>query len=139
MSVAPHIPYWLSVMQALATPAIALLAAVIGAMQWRTARQKLVLDLFEKRFQVFLDVRRIVSHSVQLGKLDDYGQMNEVIARGRFLFGDDINDSLKEMHALIVKLEVGDLQAHTEINNLFNRMLPIFSLYLKMPQKASLF
>ena len=42
---------------------IALLAAAIAFGQWWTARQKLVLDLFEKRFQVYLDVRRIASEA----------------------------------------------------------------------------
>ena len=32
--------------QALATPAIALLAIVVAVMQWRTAHQKVVLDLY---------------------------------------------------------------------------------------------
>jgi hypothetical protein len=44
------------VLQALATPAIALLAAVIGLGQLHTNRTKLALDLFEKRFAVFMDV-----------------------------------------------------------------------------------
>jgi hypothetical protein len=38
-------PYWIQVLQALATPTIAVLAAVIGLMQWRTAHQRAVLGM----------------------------------------------------------------------------------------------
>ena len=34
--------------------AIALLAVVIAGMQWWNSREQLVLNLFEKRFQVFM-------------------------------------------------------------------------------------
>jgi hypothetical protein len=74
-------------MQSWALAAVGLLAAVIGGMQWWTARQKLVLDLFDKRFQVFIDVRKIASEAIQSGKLQQPGSVNEVVARGRFLFG----------------------------------------------------
>ena len=61
--------------------AVALLAVVVAWFQWWTARQKLVLDLFDKqRFQVFLDLRTIASEAIQLGKISRPGQMNEIIA-----------------------------------------------------------
>jgi hypothetical protein len=44
-----QLPLWVLYLQALSTPAIALLASVIGFFQWRTAHQRAVLDLFEKR------------------------------------------------------------------------------------------
>jgi hypothetical protein len=123
------------ILNAMATPAIALLTAVIGLMQWRTNRQKLVLDLFEKRFQVFLDVRRVASEAIQLGKLKQPGCLNEVIARARFIFGDEIYNKLVEMHALATRLEMGQPQAATDITNLFDQMTPLFTPYLGMKQK----
>src|SRR5258708_33289204 len=113
-------PTWITIFQALATPAIALLAVAIGGVQWWTARQRLVFDLFEKRFQVFLDVRRIASEALQLGKLNDYGEMNEIVARARYLFGDDVFDKIKEMHSRTCALEVREPSAHMKINNLFD-------------------
>jgi hypothetical protein len=129
-------PYAIQMLQALATPAIAFLAVTIGRMQWWTARQKLVLDLFDKRFQVFLDVRRIASEATQLGKLEHPGAVNEIIARGRFLFGDDIQESLVKLHTLAVELEMRQPHASFEISKHFDTMLPLFDRYLKMTQRA---
>jgi hypothetical protein len=101
-----EVPFPIQMLQALATPAIAFLAVAIGGMQWWTARQKLVLDLFDKRFQVFLDVRKIASVAMQLGRLEQPGEVNEIIARGRFLFGDDMQQSLVKLHSLATELEM---------------------------------
>ncbi|MFZ1886195.1 MAG: hypothetical protein WAU53_21960 [Rhodoplanes sp.] len=94
-----------------------------------------MLDLFEKRFAVFLDLRRVASEAIQLGEIRNPGQMNEIIARGRFLFGDDLYKSLVEMHTLTAKLEVREPRAAIEIKNHFDQMLPLFVPYLRMPQK----
>ena len=66
--------------------AIAFVAVVIAAAQWWNTRQQLVLNLFEKRFQVFLDVRKIASEALQNGRIDATGLINEILARGRFLW-----------------------------------------------------
>jgi hypothetical protein len=123
-------------MQSWALAAVGLLAAVIGGMQWWTARQKLVLDLFEKRFQVFLDVRKIASEAIQLGKLQQPGSVNEVVARGRFLFGEDIQAALVKVHRLAGEMEVGRINANIELFDHFEHMLPLFERYLKMDQKS---
>src|SRR5882757_912515 len=117
-----EVPYAIQMLQALAAPAIAFLAVAIGGMQWWTTRQKLVLDLFDKRFQVFLDVRRIASEAMQLGKLEQPGAVNEIIARGRFLFGDDIQEALIKLHGLAVELEMKQPHASYEISKHFDTM-----------------
>jgi hypothetical protein len=118
-----------------ATVAIALFAALIAFGQWWTARQKLMLDLFEKRFQVFLDLRKIVSEALQLGKVVDKGLINEVLARSQFLFGEDINDPIKKIYSLVGELEIGRAGAAIEINEQFEKMLAVFHPYLAMRQK----
>jgi hypothetical protein len=53
---------------ALSTPAIALRASTIGVMQWRTAHQRAVLDLFDKRWgEAFNELRSIISEVLQEG------------------------------------------------------------------------
>jgi hypothetical protein len=47
------LPFWMLALQAFAVPVIALLAAVIGYVQWRTAQQKVVLDLFDRRMATY--------------------------------------------------------------------------------------
>ena len=96
---------------------------------------KLVLDLFDKRFQVFLDVRRIASEAKQLGKLEQPGAVNEIIARGRFLFGDGMQQALIKLHSLATDLELQQPHASFEISQHFDIMLPLFERYLKMTQR----
>jgi hypothetical protein len=117
---------------------IALLAALIAFGQLWTTRQKLILDLFEKRFQVYLDVRRIASEGTQLGHLEDPGLANEVLARGRFLFGSDVVKALEELHALTINLEMKEPSAAGEINKHFKAMVPLFEPYLGMQQRLPL-
>jgi hypothetical protein len=42
------------------TPAIAVLAVIIAWQQWRTAAQKLKMDLIEKRYRVYEAVKKVV-------------------------------------------------------------------------------
>ncbi|MEX2649786.1 MAG: hypothetical protein WD673_12315 [Alphaproteobacteria bacterium] len=115
--------------------AIAFLAVAIAFGQWWTARQKLVLDLFEKRFQVYLDVRRIASEAVQIGQLSDKGSPNEVLARGRFLFGHEVVEALQTLHKLTIDLEMKNPTAAIQINEQFKTMFPLFEPYLQMTQR----
>ena len=119
-----------------ATVAVALFAALVAFGQWWTARQKLVLDLFEKRFQIFMDLRSIVSEAIQLGQIrTNKGRINEVVARSQFLFGDDINERLTKLYSLVGELELSQLGAASQINQHFDEMRPFFFPYLAMRQK----
>jgi hypothetical protein len=116
-------------------PAIAFLAVVIAGMHWWSGRQQFVLNLFEKRFQVFIDVRKIASEALQLGRIDSKGLTNEIFARGRFLFSGDLVKQLERLHSLVSELEAGRPEAAIEISNHFDQMVPLFDPYLKMPQR----
>ena len=129
------LPEWVQVLQAVTVVLIGVAASTIAFLQWWTARQKLVLDLFEKRFQCFIDVRSIASECFQLGKVTKPGGMNEVIARARFLFDSDIYERLIEMHSLVGQLEVGNETAANRIMDQFEKMLPVFNRYLRMTQR----
>jgi hypothetical protein len=121
--------------QVLGTFAIALFAAVIALGQWWTARQKLALDLFEKRFQVFLEVRKAASEAFQLGKLVEPGMINETIARARFLFGDDVTEPLKKFHQLAIGLELNEPSTGHKMSQAYEEMIPFFERYLSLKDK----
>ena len=93
------------------TAVIAAMVALISFGQWRIARAKLQLDLFEKRFAVYMDARRLVSEATQLGKFTDELLPNEVLARGRFLFGDDVVAELRRLHELSINVIMKDPRA----------------------------
>lgn len=117
--------------------ATAIVAVSIAAAQWYVARQRLVLDLYEKRFSVYMDVRKIVSELTQLEKLSDEALPNELIANARFLFGDDVVEIVEELHRLVGIIETASgLQEKTaarrEMRELFGKANIVFSGYLKM-------
>ena len=64
-------PYWTQVLSALLVPTIALFACYIAWRQWRTAQNKLKLDLFEKRFAVYDTARNLFDSVVTSGKAED--------------------------------------------------------------------
>lgn len=54
-------PHWTTYLSALLVPTVAVLGSIIAYRQWRTAQNKLKLDLFEKRFAVYDSARHLVS------------------------------------------------------------------------------
>ncbi len=84
--------------QIISTAIIGTIVAWIAWRQWKTAHEKVKLDLFDRRFAVFMDVREIVSQGGMRDRLSDQGLPNEVVARGRFLFGPEILKQLEELH-----------------------------------------
>jgi hypothetical protein len=61
------LPYWIQLLQALCTLAIAALAAVIAIAQWRIAKQKAVVDIFDKRMDVYNSLRAVVQKVMSAG------------------------------------------------------------------------
>ncbi len=129
------VPYYFAIVQGVITAIIAIGLGVIAYFQWRTAHNKFVLDLFDRRFQLFMDVREVASKGGSRNELSDPGLPNELIARGRFLFGPDILTDLEEVHTLCVKIETGDPHAHTQLHKKFTAMLPKFESHMRMGQK----
>ncbi|QEE47480.1 hypothetical protein FVA81_24005 [Rhizobium sp. WL3] len=118
--------------QLIVTIAIGGIAAVIAWRQWRTAQDKVKLDLFDRRFAVFMDVRRLVSEAYQLGKFTDPTLPNETIAKARFLFGDEIQEELGRLHALCVRVETNDPDAPSEMNTWFDQFMQDVKPYMSL-------
>lgn len=126
-------------LQTIATVAIAIFGAMIAYGQWLTSRQKLVMDLYDRRFQVFMDVRKIASEAIQLGTVTSPGFINEIVARAKFLFGEDINSSMVKLHSLVTELEMRQPHASLAISKHFDSMAPLFAGYLAMDQQVPRF
>lgn len=78
--------------------AIAALGLLIAYFQWRTAHQRVVLDLFDRRYQTFELAERSLANIVSSPKLnvEDLQNLHQAKGKARFLFGDDVNTYLKE-------------------------------------------
>jgi hypothetical protein len=86
--------YWIQVLQALLTPAIAFLAVVTAVFQLRTAQQRVVLDLFDRRLAKYTAVRDVVAKVVASGAAtqETSFQFLQALDGVEFLFGDAIVD-----------------------------------------------
>jgi len=108
-----QIPYWAQFLQALATPAIALLAAVIGICQWRTAHAKVVLDLFDRRMKIYGDCRSILDKiisSPSATTTQDGADFIRASADAEFLYGDNIVKYLEKVADAIFDLATSEAE-----------------------------
>ena len=100
------LPYWLQVLQALATPAIAILGLTIAWAQWHTARLKLVLDLFNQRMEIYRALGKVIGPVLAEGTAD----IRAIVAfsrpqdEARFLFGSKVNNYLEEIRKALADL-----------------------------------
>jgi hypothetical protein len=95
-------PLWL----ALLGSGIAALAAVMAVAQWRTNHQKVVLDLFDRRFAIFEETSALISRIHMTGNVTDvdFKQLYRIRAKARFLFGPEIFDFLETVLHTVTEL-----------------------------------
>lgn len=90
-----------------ATTIISGLVLIVAFMQWRTAHQKVMLDLFDRRMSVFNKAqdfhRRIAREGVRQEAID-VSRFHEVRNEAYFLFGQDIIELLGTFHVAIINM-----------------------------------
>ncbi len=79
------------------TVVIAALVALITFLQWKTAREKVLLDLFDKRFAVYDELCSVVGR----GGIDQTAifDFKRAASRAQFLFGPEVQTFLEERQA----------------------------------------
>jgi hypothetical protein len=142
-----QVPLWVSYLQALATPAIALLAAAIAWGQWQTAQYKLIQDLFDRRMDTVAQLQLIVHKATFEDPLEALSLCVQSGASIRFLFGDNLFEESKILIDYIAKLN-GLVQANDknpqknadlkdtrdDLNKQFRAMVSMFEPYMRMDQ-----
>lgn len=96
---------WIEISKGLLTPAIGLLAIYIAWQQWNTNRNKLKLDLFEKRFSVFQKTRSFLSAVLRDGRVkrDELETYRLSILDSVFLFDKQTSEYLWSLHKTALK------------------------------------
>ncbi|MCB4770946.1 hypothetical protein LGR54_20250 [Ancylobacter sp. Lp-2] len=100
---ADGLPYWLEVVKASGPTIVALviggIATMIAYRQWRTAKDKLRLDLFERRLAVYDLIERYRARVLQNGSADteDIRSLHEMASRSEFLFGRDVTEFIEKL------------------------------------------
>jgi len=141
-------------MTAWLTLLLASVAVIIALMQWYVARQKFVLDLFDRRFKAYNDVLNAVRPILGSGNAD-HNQIFELqlaAQNSKFLFGSDVNDYLEDTLKTVISLRFWNTiynttnpQAHrapdeilacsTRITEFFEHYPAICQAYMIMPEK----
>ncbi|MGN7875566.1 hypothetical protein ACTJKJ_18550 [Roseateles sp. 22389] len=106
----PFDPHWTTYLQATATPVVAVIAAVIAAtIQWRqwktataaaeTAKNKLKLDLFDKRMVVFDAAVHLVRRANLEAPmdLDDFSELTTKMRQAEWLFSREVASRLDDI------------------------------------------
>jgi hypothetical protein len=130
--------------------------AVVAFLQWRTAQQKAVLDLFDRRRAIYEIVRTAVATMV--GNSNAFDQAREIefmqaMENAYFFFGDDVvaylgrlwtamgvvRDADKEMkeRTVLASLEATIEQrrkALNQIGNFHSEGKPLFAKYMRFSQ-----
>jgi hypothetical protein len=92
-------PLLISSSKALLTPAIAIITTYIAVQQWKTNRNKLKLDLYDRRFKVFERIRDILA--MMFTVVSDDKRLFELLGGTReaeFLFGAEIKGYIEEVY-----------------------------------------
>lgn len=147
-------------MNAWATTIISGLVFVVAFMQWRTAHQKVVLELFDRRLAVMNEVNDAISYAVtengNLVSINAAMRLYDCEAKGIFLFGSEvittigrIREGILSLHRLRYELEHGEVsvaeanklndqcgEAFKDISNLqqilLKQVLPFMRLHTKV-------
>jgi hypothetical protein len=83
----------------IATLFLSVAVGVVAWLQWRVARNKLRLDLFDRRYKVFEATRKFLALILQNTTFDNsqFAEFDLAISDADFLFGDDVVRYLREI------------------------------------------
>ena len=70
----------------------ALIALYIAYQQWKTNRDKVKLELYDRRYKIYDATRKFVSSAVRNGDLsnEDFSDFYSILPEARFLFQEDV-------------------------------------------------
>lgn len=116
---AAELPNWVPVLQALLTPTIAVAATAIAFLQLYLARQRLRLDLLDRRLRVFESTRELIAKLIWHGTVreDEIRDFRIATSEARFLFDQKIEKYIDDIWERAVKVEHLDRRASTEADN----------------------
>lgn len=95
-----------------ATLIIGAIVAYIAYQQWRTNRDKFILDRYDRRIRIYLEVQRLCWRIIQDPAIpaEDLAGFRAATAEAYFLFGPQIMRYLEEMHQRGVHLALLNTQ-----------------------------
>jgi hypothetical protein len=133
---------------------VSLVVAVVQYAQWRTANQKVIIDLYDRRLRVYAQLEKAIAPVVREGEVTSEAFKEFAIgeADARFLFGDDVLEYLKTLRKRFAWLvsftddvidrkpnrkQLIDLKYEYlgEITAFYDKAPDLFAPYMKLTQK----
>jgi hypothetical protein len=116
----------MQIVQGIVTAGVAIFVALIGYFQWRTAQEKAVLDLFERRHAIYETVRNAVGTMAGNSKAFDQSREAEfirVMERAYFFFGDDVDSYIRLLWSDINEVRTADTELQGPTDDETRRVL----------------
>jgi len=84
----------------LLTLVLAGFGAYIAWRQWKTAAYRVKLDLFDRRYRIYEEVRKLLKIAYPSGRIElvNIEALQSQTVEAKFLFGDDVQTYLKEIY-----------------------------------------
>jgi hypothetical protein len=113
-----QLPIYLQYVQALGPTLVAAAVGVVAYRQWATAREKLRLDLFEKRFEIYSAYHNFLITIFQTGKVSsaNWDELNSKCVGEKFLFKEKLLRNLDEIRKFAANYEVGIYKRDSQTN-----------------------
>lgn len=101
-----HLRPWVEVLSAAAAPVAALIGAYVAYQQWRTNRQRLRIELYDRRVAVFRGVREQVFAIGRLGRVgpDVLPEIVKACAEADFLFDPRLVTYLDQIYKRAIRM-----------------------------------
>jgi hypothetical protein len=134
---------------------VSIVVAIVQYAQWRTANQKVVIDLYERRLKVYQQLAKAIGPVTRDGEVSGAAFQDFMIgqADATFLFGEEVQDylqTLRKYFAWLVSMtnEVIDKSPNraqmidtkfkyiAEIVAFYDRAPGLFGPYMKLTQKT---
>jgi hypothetical protein len=114
-----HAQFVANVMQGVGTVLLGMVAGYIAYRQWRTAHQRVILDLFDKRSAIYYEARDIIAEVMRNASAPTptYIRYLQVIDKAQFLFGPEVDESFRSFYVAMLDLHLAESQLKAKIEN----------------------
>lgn len=105
-------------LSALLTPLIAISTAYVAYQQWKLARRKWRLDLYDKRFETYRVVTAFISLICRQGKWtdDEWWEFIRAANRNEFLFGAEVRGLIEQLRVKALRKTELEATIQTMLN-----------------------
>ena len=99
---------------------IAIVTTYIAWQQWKTNKQKLLLDHFDRRFRIYEEVQKFLLIIMSKTEFNETVKFHASISEAEFLFGSEIHEYIEEIikHGLNLQLWFKKLEQPESCDNI---------------------